>query len=241
MAGRRPDSTIWAVRAGRGLLLFLGDDLVAEIEALGTDGGDTWGLHWGIDWDRGHAGRLGAVLAAEAAPRPGLRLGHGVQLAGLGGGGLAGGDHAPGQLDAAAADVHARARDQLLDLGLMPAAERADQPLLRLPHAAAQPSAGTARRLDDLVHPLVAQAEAGRELAQGRALQMEPADGPVEVGPGHLGVAFGVDQPLLGADGFGQKLGVHLSTVTRQWTADKGRRLASSGARASRSPTGPAA
>ncbi len=105
----------------------------------------------------------------------------------------------------------------------MPAAERADQPLLRLPCAAAQPPAGTARRLDDLVHPLVAQAEAGGKLAQGRALQMEPADGPVEVGPGHLGVAFGVDQPLLGADGFGQKLGVHLSTVTRQWTADKGR------------------
>src|SRR6266852_8724524 len=96
MARRGPNSTICAVRAGRGLLLFLGDDLVAEVEALGADGGEAGGLPWGIDRDRGHAGHLGAVLAAEAAPRPGLRLGHGVQLAGLGGGGLAGGDHAPG-------------------------------------------------------------------------------------------------------------------------------------------------
>src|SRR5260370_41252897 len=105
MAGRRPDSTLWAVRAGRGLLLFLGDDLVAEVEALGADGGDAWGLPWGIDRDRGHPGHLGAVLAAEAAPRPGLRLGDRVQLAGLGAGGLAGGDCAPGQVRAAAADV----------------------------------------------------------------------------------------------------------------------------------------
>src|SRR5260370_15397825 len=142
MAGRRPDSTLWAVRAGRGLLLFLGDDLGAEVEALGADGGDAWGLPRGIDRDRGDPGHLGAVLAAEAAPRRGLRLGHGVQLAGLGGGGLAGGDHAPGQLGAAAADVHARARDQLLDLGLMPAAARSDQPLLRLPCSPAPPPAG---------------------------------------------------------------------------------------------------
>src|SRR5260370_952555 len=91
----------------------------------------------------------------------------------------------------------------------------------RAPRAAAQPPGGPARRLDDLVYPLVAQAEASGELTQGRALQVEPADGPVEFGPGHLRVAFGVDQPLLGADGFGQKLGVHLSTVTRRWTAAK--------------------
>src|SRR5260370_42116420 len=108
MAGRRPDSTLWAVRAGRGLLLFLGDDLVAEVEALGADGGDAWGLPWGIDRDRGHPGHLGAVLAAEAAPRPGLRLGHGVPLAGLGARWLARGGHAPSQVGASLAEVLAR-------------------------------------------------------------------------------------------------------------------------------------
>ena len=81
---------------------------------------------------------------------------------------------------------------------------------------AAQPAAGTAGRLDDLVHPLVAEAEAGGQLAQRGTVQVQPSHRPVEVGPGHFGVALGVDQPFLGSPGLGEQILIHLSTVTRQ-------------------------
>ena len=66
------------------------------------------------------------------------------------------------------------------------------------------------------MHPLVAEAEAGGELAQRRAVQVQPPNRPVEVGPGHLDVALGIDQPFLGSPGLGEQLIIHLSTVTRQ-------------------------
>ena len=83
------------------------------------------------------------------------------------------------------------------------------QPRVGADPVAAQPAAGTAGRLDDLVHPLVAEAEAGGELAQGRSVQVQAADRPVEFGPGHVGVPLGVDQPFLGLPGLGQQCLVH--------------------------------
>ena len=82
-----------------------------------------------------------------------------------------------------------------------------------------QPIAG---RLDDLVHPLVAQPEDGGELTQRGAVQVQAPDGPVELGPGHLGVALGIDQPFLGLSGLGEQLLIHVSTVTRRLTPAKG-------------------
>ena len=76
--------------------------------------------------------------------------------------------------------------------------------------ADADPAAGTACLLDDLVHSLVAEPEAGGQLTQGRAVQVQPPHGPVELGACHLDVAFGVEQPLLGLPGLGQQLSVHV-------------------------------
>jgi len=84
-----------------------------------------------------------------------------------------------------------------------------EQPRIRADPVAAQPAARTAGRLDDLVHPLVAEPKAGGELAQGRAVQMQAADRPVEFGPGHVGVPLGVDQPFLSLPGLGQQRLVH--------------------------------
>ena len=82
-------------------------------------------------------------------------------------------------------------------------------PRLRLASPDAEPAAGTAGLLDDLVHSLVAEPEAGGQLAQGRAVQVQAPDGPVEIGACHLDVAFGVDQPLLSLPGLGQQVIVH--------------------------------
>jgi hypothetical protein len=60
------------------------------------------------------------------------------------------------------------------------------------------------------VHSLVAEAEFGGELAQGRSVQVQAPDGAVEVGAGHVGVALGIDQPLLGVPGLGQQVLVHV-------------------------------
>ena len=68
-----------------------------------------------------------------------------------------------------------------------------------------QPAAGAAGRLDDLVDPLMAEAEGAGQLAERGAVQVQAADGAVEVGPGHLGVALGVDQALLGSPGLGKQ------------------------------------
>ena len=163
-------------------------------------------------WSRAHhqAGHLVTALTAEAALHPGFLLGPGGQLGDLRGDRLTVADHDHGQVDAAVADVDAGARDQLLDLLLILAAERAhQQPRVGPDPVAAQPAAGTAGRLDDLVHPLVAEAQAGGELAQGRAVQVQAAYRPVEVGPGHIGVTLGVDQPFLGLPGLGQQRLVH--------------------------------
>ena len=76
--------------------------------------------------------------------------------------------------------------------------------------ADADPAAGTAGLLDDLVHSLVAEPEAGGQLAQGRAVQVQAPDGPVELRAGHVDVAFGVDQALLSLPGLGQQVIVHV-------------------------------
>jgi hypothetical protein len=70
----------------------------------------------------------------------------------------------------------------------------------------AHPAAGAAGFLDDLVHSLVAEAELGGELAQGRSVQVQAPHGTVELGAGHVGVALGVDQPLLGLPGLGHQV-----------------------------------
>jgi hypothetical protein len=72
------------------------------------------------------------------------------------------------------------------------------------------------------VHPLVAEAEADGELAQRRAVQMQPPNGLVELSPGHLDVALGVDQPFPGSLGLGEQLAIHMSTVTRRLTPANG-------------------
>jgi hypothetical protein len=72
-----------------------------------------------------------------------------------------------GQGDAVVADVYAGAGDQLAYLLLVPPAERAGESQVGvrgLALAAADPAAGTAGLLDDLVHPLVAEAQVGGDL-----------------------------------------------------------------------------
>jgi hypothetical protein len=73
----------------------------------------------------------------------------------------------------------------------------------------AHPAAGTAGLLDDLVHPLMAEAEGDGELAQRRAVQVQAPHGPVEIGAGHLGVTLGVDQPLLSPPGLAEQRFIH--------------------------------
>lgn len=60
------------------------------------------------------------------------------------------------------------------------------------------------------MYPLVAQPERGGQFAQRAAVQMQPADRPVELGPGHLGVVFRLDQPFLCLPGFGQQILIHI-------------------------------
>jgi hypothetical protein len=52
----------------------------------------------------------------------------------------------------------------------------------------------------------MAEPEAGGQLAQGRAVQVQAPDRPVELGARDVGVALGVDQPFLGSPGLGEKL-----------------------------------
>ena len=133
---------------------------------------------------RGQAVDLVALLAAEAARQLGLRLAFRLTVLGhhdhrdeRAAGHRAGADHVPGLGDAGIADVYVGARDQLLDLGLVLTAERAGQfrsrtarlALTRLALswlALAEPAAGAAGRLDDLVDPLVAEAEGAGQLAE---------------------------------------------------------------------------
>ena len=61
----------------------------------------------------------------------------------------------------------------------------------------------------------MAEAEGAGQLAERGAVQVQAADGAVEVGPGYLGVTLGVDQALLGAPRRVEPLLVHVSTVTR--------------------------
>jgi esterase/lipase superfamily enzyme len=189
---------------------FLGDDLVAQGQALRADGRELRGRPSGPGGHGGQAGRLGAVLAAEAAPQAEHVLRHGLHRAERGAGRLTGADHGLSQRDAPVADVHARAGDQLADLLLRLHAERALQPRLGQAAAGASgPAAGAAGLLDDLVHPLVAQAQGRGDLAQRRAAQVQAPDGPVELRAGHLEVTFGVDQLLLGEPGLGEQVIVH--------------------------------
>ncbi len=53
---------------------------------------------------------------------------------------------------------------------------------------------------------------------------MQAAHRLVELGPGHVGVTLGVDQPFLRLPGLGEQFVVHLSTVTRRLTVAKQKR-----------------
>ena len=119
-----------AVPAGADLARFLclvGDDLVAQVEALVADDGVPGGSVGLCGGDAGLGGDLVALLTAEVALGAGLLVRHGVERAARGGDGDAVRDHVPGQRDAAAADPHARAGDQLSHVVLGFTAERAGQ------------------------------------------------------------------------------------------------------------------
>jgi hypothetical protein len=138
------------------------------------------------------------LLSAEAARQ--LDLGLAIRLAALGhhdhrderaAGHGARTDYVPGQADAGIADVHLGTRDQLLDFGLVLTAERAGQPpgpgrvaatrLAMARFTLTQPAAGTAGRLDDLVDPLMAEAERAGQLAERGAIQARRVTSTVTV------------------------------------------------------------
>jgi AcrR family transcriptional regulator len=105
--------------ASRGSARLLGDDLLAQRQALRADcRGSPRVLWWLACLQRDQAGELIAVLAAEAAPRARVLPRHGAQLPLRGAGGLAGAGNAAGQADARIADVRAGACYQLADLEL---------------------------------------------------------------------------------------------------------------------------
>src|SRR6266568_4979444 len=112
---------------------FVANDLVTQRQALRAnsrkpgDLGPNPRCLLGASFNR-HGGKtsdLIATLPAEAASRLSVLLRHGQHRPKLGGGGAAGAEHALSHLDARLADIDARYRDQLADLGLRPAAERA--------------------------------------------------------------------------------------------------------------------
>ena len=165
----------------------LGEDLTAQLQALGADPGAV---------GRGQTGHLVTALAAEAA-----LLGHGLRGdrrdGGAGGPGrLAGGDRLAGHRDAAIADVDAGARDERLHLLGGAPAERAGPGAG--PFGGLAPGPAAAGALHDLVYALVAEAERGGDLAERRAGQVQAADGPVEFRPRALGGALGLDEIRLG-------------------------------------------
>ena len=186
---------------------FLDNDLVAQRQALLANGHRSGDLAASFDRHRGKAGDLMAMLAAEAAPRPSVLLRHGVHRPELGGGGVTGADHAPGQLDTPLADVHARSRYQLAYLGLRPPAERARQVGARI--APTAPAARTASSLHNLMHPLVTEPECGSDITKRRAVKMQPPHGAVKLSAGNIGVMLGIDQPLLSLPGLAQQFLIH--------------------------------
>jgi hypothetical protein len=119
-----------------------------------------------------------------------------------------------GKPDARVADVAVRARDQLADLALRLAAERAGQ----VDAGAARPvlAARTASRLDQLIKLLVAEPQRGSDLLRPRAAYDQMVHRTAELGPRRLGCLLGLGQPLLGPPGLGQQLLIHTATVARQ-------------------------
>jgi len=63
------------------------------------------------------------------------------------------------------------------------------------------PGPSTARSLDDLVDPLVAEAERLGNLAQRATRKLQPAHRMVEIRAGDVGRAFGVNKTRLGRAG----------------------------------------
>jgi len=154
------------------------------------------------------------MLAAEAALRQSVLLRHGMHRPEPGVSGAARANHALGKPDARLADVAAWARDQLANLVLRSAAERADEVDARdtLPVLAAR----TACRLDHLIELLIAEPQRGSDALRPRAAYDQPMHRAAELGPGRLGCLLGPDQPLLGLPGLGQQLVIHTATVARQ-------------------------
>src|SRR5581483_7420551 len=98
-------------------------------------------------------------------------------------------------------------------------AERADDhvvPVLAAPVRRADlpaPAPGPAGSFDDLMHPLVAEAQRLGDLAERAAGDLEPAHRPAELGAGDLDVALRVDEPRLGGAGLVEKLTIYRHSV----------------------------
>lgn len=193
---------------------FLGYDFAAQCQAFGADRDPGSGCK---------PGDLVAALAAEAALDGSAVLVVVADWCHRGkrsGGWLASRDHPVCPVDAFVADVHPGAGDELSDLLLLLAAERAFQHRARLGIALARaddaaPGPGAPCSLDDLVDPLVAEAERIGDLAQRAAGELQPAHRVVEVHPGDAGGAFGVDEARLGCTRRGEQFGIDWHDVYR--------------------------
>jgi hypothetical protein len=194
---------------------FIGDDLVAQTQALGADSGRSPSPAR-LGRPGGQTGDKTAMLAAEAALRQAVLLRYGVHWPEPGSSGAARANHALGKPDARVADVAARARDQLADLVLRLAAERASQVDARGAHPVL--AARTASSLDQLIKLLVAEPQRGSDVLRPRAAYDQMVHRTAELGPGRLGCLLGLGQPLLGLPGLGQQLLIHTATVARPWS-----------------------
>src|SRR6185369_15949476 len=92
------------------------------------------------------------------------------------------GDDVVGVLDALVADVDVRTGDELGNLARRPTTERADGVALDGARAPDARPPRAARFADDLLDPLMAEAERLGDFAQGAAGQVETADGRVVLG-----------------------------------------------------------
>src|SRR6516162_6223314 len=161
----------------------------------------------------GQGGNQTAVLAAEAAPCPFVLRRYGMHRPKPGARRVAATGHAFGELDARLTDVAAGARNQLADLMLGPAAERAGQ--LVTQHDRLVLAIRTAGPLNQLIELLVAEPERGCDIPGPRAVHDQTVHRTAELSARLLGYPLGVDQPLPGLPGPGQQLLIHTATVAR--------------------------
>lgn len=155
-----------------------------------------------------------AALAAEAAPSSRAGELDRAQQRAIAGSLLRHGDDFVREVDTAITDVQARSGDELLNLVALPTAERAAQPI----DSGHLDRSFPTRHVDDLVNPLVTQAEGGRDLAERPTGGMQTADGVLVGNVRLLGFAL---QP--------RRAIARLHRVTRQfavqWHVYHGRRM----------------